>query len=385
MYSGKTNLALCEALSRKDNANGKYTVCTLMIEATRRCNIACAHCMKGDIENLDISDKSIDSIMSQIGIIYYLVIGGGEVTLAPDRLRYILESAKRHDTKIAMVFITTNGIIKSQEFLDIYEEYKQYVVVPDMCKIIISNDIYHTAESRFIKKDYQDRKRFYENNGKNHVIFQDVVAEYGLKRCGRCQAPRVNVFEYRSDPEYIHKLQAKYRMYYMATENHLMKRPLRGTGKHICQMNITAKGYILTTDIISYQDEDSAEFYNGHVSEDLHEIFDREKNDPYMQTIGAFVRALEDMYSIGQRMQSLAGVFGLRAVNNFSQIKELILAMKEILNIAIDLIPQVKQTDFYNAHPSYFDIAIQGIENLDLTMFEKINEAEELLSKMRLQ
>lgn len=375
MYSGKTVMQLCDILQYGHNTHGKYAVCTLYIEVTRKCNLACAHCMKGDPQNLDIPDEYVDSVMSQVSIIYCLVLSGGEVTLALDRLRYILDSAKRHNVKICRIALSTNGVVKDPEFLEIYEEYKRYVLIPTRCEICISNDRYHTQQTRFLKKDYLDRKKFFTNNRKNHVSFQDVAypGSGNLKRCGRCEKkPKFDGKKYMADSSYMKEYQFKYKLYLSASKNELMKRPIRYNGKHICQICLTATGHILTVDCISYRDEDSSEFYNGHILDTIAEIIDREKVDPYMRTIGEFLKKLDDIANVGSKIRGLYGFMGLGAYGNLGKILPLMEALKEIIESAIDLIPVVRETEFYRTHTEFFDKAIKVLESMDMDEFEKI-------------
>lgn len=34
-----------------------YAAISVFIEVTRRCNMCCAHCLRGDAENIDIQEK----------------------------------------------------------------------------------------------------------------------------------------------------------------------------------------------------------------------------------------------------------------------------------------------------------------------------------------
>lgn len=39
---------------------------SLILEITRRCNMKCLHCLRGESENLDMSIKMVDAVFSQI-------------------------------------------------------------------------------------------------------------------------------------------------------------------------------------------------------------------------------------------------------------------------------------------------------------------------------
>lgn len=68
----------------------KYKFVSLFIGLTRRCNQACAHCGKGDAQNLSMSTAIIDKIFSDIADCQRIVIGSGEATLEMDLIEYLI-------------------------------------------------------------------------------------------------------------------------------------------------------------------------------------------------------------------------------------------------------------------------------------------------------
>ena len=53
----------------------------LAIEVTRKCNIKCAHCLRGDSQNKDIDLKYIDILLDQVNYIGHFCPTGGEPSL----------------------------------------------------------------------------------------------------------------------------------------------------------------------------------------------------------------------------------------------------------------------------------------------------------------
>lgn len=51
----------------------------LTIEVTRRCNMACGHCLRGDAENIDLTNMDIDSVLDQTEAIGRLIVTGGSI------------------------------------------------------------------------------------------------------------------------------------------------------------------------------------------------------------------------------------------------------------------------------------------------------------------
>ena len=53
---------------------------TIIIETTRRCNMACPHCIRGDAQNMDIDLYILDTFLSNFkdGYIREILFTGGE-------------------------------------------------------------------------------------------------------------------------------------------------------------------------------------------------------------------------------------------------------------------------------------------------------------------
>lgn len=127
----------------------------LCIELTRRCNLKCQHCAKGEAQDIDISDDTINALLERTGGIYQLLLTGGEVTLCPDRMRYLLEGLKKHNIPLGELHIITNGVIQSNEIVEIIKDYHDYISgfldakysARDSICVGISFDEFHDAKS----------------------------------------------------------------------------------------------------------------------------------------------------------------------------------------------------------------------------------------------
>ena len=97
-----------------------------IVELTRRCNLACAHCIRGEPENVDLSFNDIDEFLEQTNSIYELIPTGGEPTLALPQLEYLLEGIKKRGILLYTLQITINGYIKSPELIQIIKNYNDY-------------------------------------------------------------------------------------------------------------------------------------------------------------------------------------------------------------------------------------------------------------------
>ena len=61
----------------------KLSIDNLIIEITRRCNMACAHCLRGDAQNIDIDPSYMLKLLRDNNIDYISMVTftGGEPTL----------------------------------------------------------------------------------------------------------------------------------------------------------------------------------------------------------------------------------------------------------------------------------------------------------------
>ena len=68
----------------------KYSLHDLSVEITRRCNKNCLHCMKGDAQNVTITEDIIDRVIADIPDVARLSLVGGEPLLELDKIAYLI-------------------------------------------------------------------------------------------------------------------------------------------------------------------------------------------------------------------------------------------------------------------------------------------------------
>ena len=112
----------------------------ITIEVTRRCNMQCPHCMRGDAMNLDLNPSYLDILMSKIkpgNGIERLLLTGGEPSLVPE---VIIAIADRIHFPVGTVTVITNGKNWSSEFKVAINQLASKVGHIDL---LISKDQYH--------------------------------------------------------------------------------------------------------------------------------------------------------------------------------------------------------------------------------------------------
>lgn len=86
----------------------------LCIEITRRCNMRCAHCMRGDAESVDISLKHISNLLRHVRHIHHFNITGGEPSLNVRAIHHILGRVRAYGITVNDFYIVTNGAATSR-------------------------------------------------------------------------------------------------------------------------------------------------------------------------------------------------------------------------------------------------------------------------------
>ena len=106
----------------------KAQVNTLIIEITRRCNMACDHCLRGDAQNLDITRQMLVKIFEPIASIDSITFTGGEPALRPQILMDALEVVKLFQIDVSQVYIVTNSKEVPDEFLAAVQAWHLYTM-----------------------------------------------------------------------------------------------------------------------------------------------------------------------------------------------------------------------------------------------------------------
>lgn len=136
---------------RKDTRmpDKKLAFNNLVVEITRRCNMACAHCMRGEAQDYDISKEVIDTLLDRTSHIDTITFTGGEPTLNIDAINYILEACTARNIPVENYYVVTNGKQVPDEFILAMTRWHMYAVQsnhgyePEIAGISLSQDMFH--------------------------------------------------------------------------------------------------------------------------------------------------------------------------------------------------------------------------------------------------
>lgn len=150
MFRDQDNLgAAChQKFNAEKNGITKMDIYNLVIETTRRCNMACAHCLRGDSENKDMDFDTLLPFLQHVSSISTITFSGGEPTLNVPIMEQTLSYVKEHDIPVYGFYIVTNGKIIPDEFLTTVIKWYAYCTVCGAdeysCGISLSKDNFHT-------------------------------------------------------------------------------------------------------------------------------------------------------------------------------------------------------------------------------------------------
>ena len=126
----------------------------IIIEITRRCNLRCEHCCRGEAQNIDISKEVIDAILDNCDSIGRIDITGGEPLLAIDKIEYLIDQIIERNIPVNAIGCVTNGTVYDERILDVWDRFLKSgdtKIVGFAC----STDVYHNHSNNIFMK-YKD-------------------------------------------------------------------------------------------------------------------------------------------------------------------------------------------------------------------------------------
>lgn len=134
---------------RKNWKKVQFSVSDLILEVTRRCNMACEHCLRGDAQNCDIDFKVINKATKLIQP-STVVFTGGEPSLNTKAIDYYFKRCEANGNMPEAFYVVTNGLDKNNmkrltfSLLNAYScLINSHYVDEDLCGVAVSQDKFH--------------------------------------------------------------------------------------------------------------------------------------------------------------------------------------------------------------------------------------------------
>lgn len=142
----------------------------LIIEVTRRCNMKCPHCLRGNPQNKTLDEQYLRDILSQVSYISSVTFTGGEPTL-PSGLKIIkrfIQLCYDYNVDIGSFYIVTNALKWRPEFPQMIYDLHNLCIDNEISAVDISDDYgYHDTTD-------------HERNSFKWRLTEILEYEYGL-------------------------------------------------------------------------------------------------------------------------------------------------------------------------------------------------------------
>lgn len=97
----------------------KLNIDNLIVEVTRRCNLTCEHCLRGDAQNIDLKHGVVSDLFehNNVGYISTVVFTGGEPTLNIDAINRFIDTCNDYNVSVGSFYMVINGVSIPDEFI----------------------------------------------------------------------------------------------------------------------------------------------------------------------------------------------------------------------------------------------------------------------------
>lgn len=190
----------------KELAMGIY-LSYLVIEGTRRCNMKCPHCLRGNAQRVDMDNEVANRITQQVDSVYCITFSGGEPSLNPDIIRNFQYGFMFNDCSINSFWVTTNARFYKNEFSDALENLYSLCQEKDECRLTISGDQYHFRRSERATEEYSQLCFFSEERMRSieeYMIVNEGMAkknQFGYRDIKPMK--KISGYSYHGDDLYI--------------------------------------------------------------------------------------------------------------------------------------------------------------------------------------
>lgn len=154
----------------------KIIVDTLSFTITQNCNLKCAHCFRGERQNFNVSDETINNTFSNISEIKTFCLTGGEIFLSNDtvdKIKKVIEQVRSNNIKINKIMIFTNGINYNDNIEKTIIKLFDLAVDKNNSCLVISKDKFHNEEV--------NRLGFMAKRDSNEIKFGNLAYKIGIR------------------------------------------------------------------------------------------------------------------------------------------------------------------------------------------------------------
>ena len=254
-----------KAKLEEERQQTKFYFDEIMFEITRKCNLKCAHCMRGDMQPVSMKKEVIDKMLDVSSGIQHIFLTGGEPFLEPDLIEYMVDRVIELDFDVKYMGVITNGTILNDlgvrcvKALNRFAEWScKKNELEQAVAIAISNDDFHG-------NDVENALHFYKPYVGNQVALeiQEKTKPEQLQNAGRAKVNKLAV----NDKRTLHALKRRIRI---------------DEGNKIpCLLELTPDGKLVTFEFKEWKEQDVNAIGNI-MQKSLVDMFERNQWNEYM-------------------------------------------------------------------------------------------------------
>ena len=139
---------------------------SLVIEITRRCNMQCMHCLRGEAQGLSFNPEILDEFLriNRVEYIGDIVFTGGEPSLEGDKINQCIDVLAANKVDVSNFYIATNGKNPGEKagrnFIVALAELYRFCSDNQISAVEISQTEFHDAERGFDNEWVEQIKAF---------------------------------------------------------------------------------------------------------------------------------------------------------------------------------------------------------------------------------
>ena len=168
----------------------------LMLEITRRCGMNCAHCMRGDAQDVDMDYDVIHTLCEKAIHIEQLSLTGGEPSLAAEKIHLLANRLSYNGCTIGFFFCATNAQHYSESFVDALNLLYRLCENCEKCILSISTDQFHSEADPKALEEYRKLPYYSPVKEKGYLPPHKILNE------GRAADNGIGTFEAPYTPEF---------------------------------------------------------------------------------------------------------------------------------------------------------------------------------------
>lgn len=153
----------------------------LILEVTRRCNLHCAHCLRGEAQDKFTSNNIIEKAVDTFSSFSNVTFTGGEPSLNCDGIQHFFEYAEFRNKLPESFFVATNGVTNQTKLahvlLDGYARITKTGYIDDeITALHVSKDQFHDPVDDSVFRGLS----FYQPTGHSHTtMLNDTIIPRG--------------------------------------------------------------------------------------------------------------------------------------------------------------------------------------------------------------